>query len=112
VHEQGGFDFLNLPAIAQRDEKFELDDCRTYTRRKGEIFHADREPAYVLANLKRTMGPIAFSTQYQQAPIPPGGTFIKREWLLQSGHAADRGLAHQSWPHPEPARAINQRNHA
>jgi phage terminase large subunit-like protein len=27
------------------------------------------------------MGPIAFSAQYQQSPIPPGGTIIKRQWL-------------------------------
>jgi predicted phage terminase large subunit-like protein len=27
------------------------------------------------------MGPIAFSAQYQQTPIPPGGTIIKRKWL-------------------------------
>jgi predicted phage terminase large subunit-like protein len=35
----------------------------------------------VLAELKREMGPIAFSAQYQQSPIPPGGTIIKRKWL-------------------------------
>jgi predicted phage terminase large subunit-like protein len=35
----------------------------------------------VLIELKREMGPIAFSAQYQQAPIPPGGTIIKRKWL-------------------------------
>jgi phage terminase large subunit-like protein len=34
-----------------------------------------------LAELKREMGPIAFSAQYQQSPIPPGGTIIKRKWL-------------------------------
>jgi phage terminase large subunit-like protein len=28
-----------------------------------------------------TMGPIAFSALYQQSPIPPGGTIIKRKWL-------------------------------
>ena len=28
------------------------------------------------------MGPIAFSAQYQQSPIPPGGTIIKRKWLV------------------------------
>jgi predicted phage terminase large subunit-like protein len=33
-----------------------------------------------LAELKREMGPIAFSA-YQQSPIPPGGTIIKRKWL-------------------------------
>src|SRR5580704_3364205 len=27
------------------------------------------------------MGPIAFSAQYQQSPIPAGGTIIKRKWL-------------------------------
>jgi predicted phage terminase large subunit-like protein len=27
------------------------------------------------------MGPIAFSAQYQQSPMPPGGTIIKRKWL-------------------------------
>ena len=35
----------------------------------------------VLSELKREMGPIAFSAQYQQSPIPPGGTIIKRKWL-------------------------------
>jgi hypothetical protein len=33
----------------------------------------------VLAELKREMGPIAFSAQYQQSPIPPGGAIIKRK---------------------------------
>ena len=31
--------------------------------------------------LKREMGPIALSAQYQQSPVPPGGTIIKRKWL-------------------------------
>jgi phage terminase large subunit-like protein len=35
----------------------------------------------VLAELKHEMGPIAFSAQYQQSPVPPGGTIIKRKWL-------------------------------
>jgi hypothetical protein len=34
-----------------------------------------------LMGLTRDMGPIAFWAQYQQAPIPPGGTIIKRKWL-------------------------------
>jgi hypothetical protein len=35
----------------------------------------------VLVELKRNMGPIAFSAQYQQSPVPPGGAIIKRKWL-------------------------------
>jgi predicted phage terminase large subunit-like protein len=81
LQEQGGFEVLNLPAIAQRTEIYELGDARTYTRQKGELLHPDHEPAHVLMELKREMGPIAFSAQYQQSPIPPGGTIIKRKWL-------------------------------
>ncbi len=81
LQEQGGFDVLNLPAIAQRTETFELGECRTYTREKGELLHPNHEPAAALIELKREMGPIAFSAQYQQSPVPPGGTIIKRKWL-------------------------------
>ena len=81
LQEQGGFEVLNLPAIAQRNETYDLGDGRTYDRQKGELLHPEQEPAHVLAELKREMGPIAFSAQYQQSPIPPGGTIIKRKWL-------------------------------
>jgi predicted phage terminase large subunit-like protein len=81
LQEQGGFEVLNLPAIAQRNETYFLGDGRTYDRQKGELLHPAHEPAHVLAELKREMGPIAFSAQYQQSPIPPGGTIIKRKWL-------------------------------
>jgi predicted phage terminase large subunit-like protein len=81
LQEQGGFELLNLPAIAQRNETYFLGDGRTYDRQKGELLHPEHEPAHVLAELKREMGPIAFSAQYQQSPIPPGGAIIKRKWL-------------------------------
>src|SRR5262245_22109072 len=81
LQEQGGFEVLNLPAIAQRDETYELGDGRVYRRQKGELLHPEHEPAHVLAELKREMGPIAFSAQYQQSPIPPGGRIIQRKWL-------------------------------
>jgi hypothetical protein len=81
LQDQGGFEVLNLPAIAHRDETYFLGDGRTYDRKKGEILHPEHEPARVLEEPKREMGPIAFSAQYQQSPIPPGGTIIKRKWL-------------------------------
>src|SRR5258705_1420225 len=81
LQEQGGFEVLNLPAIAQREETYDLDHSRTYTRQKGEILHPDHEPAQALIELKGQMGPIAFSAQYQQSPIPPGGAIIQRKWL-------------------------------
>jgi len=81
LQEQGGFEVLNLPAIAQRTETYFLGDGRTYERQKGELLHPAQEPAHVLAELKSEMGPIDFSAQYQQSPIPPGGTIVKRKWL-------------------------------
>jgi predicted phage terminase large subunit-like protein len=81
--EQGGFEVLNLPSIAQRDEIHDLGFGRRYHRVKGELLHPAHEPASVLAELKREMGPIAFSAQYQQSPIPFGGKIIKRKWLAR-----------------------------
>ena len=81
LQEQGGFEILNLQAIAQQEETYYLGGGRDYTRQKRELLHPEHEPADVLAELKREMGPIAFSAQYQQSPIPPGGTIIKRKWL-------------------------------
>jgi predicted phage terminase large subunit-like protein len=81
LQEQGGFEVLNLPAIAQQEETFFLGEGRTYTRQKGELLHPEQEPVEALLELKREMGPIAFSAQYQQSPVPPGGAIIKRKWL-------------------------------
>jgi hypothetical protein len=81
LQEQGGFDVLNLPAIAQRAETFDLGGGRTYMRQVGELLHPEHEPVEVLREIKREMGPIAFSAQYQQAPVPAGGAIIKKKWL-------------------------------
>ena len=86
LQEQGGFEVLNLPAIATRSETYDLGGGRTYTRQEGELLHPAHEPVEALLELKRDMGPIAFSALYQQAPIPPGGTIIKRKWLTTYDH--------------------------
>jgi hypothetical protein len=92
-----GFEVLNLPSIAQRNETYFLGDGRTYDRQKGELLHSEHETANVLAELKREMGPIAFSAQYQQSPIPPSGAIIKRKWLTPYDdicHPARGGAVH------------------
>jgi hypothetical protein len=78
-----------------------------------------------LPRLKREMGPIAFSAQYQQSPIPPGGTIIRRKWLASYDEVPtpDRGdhiimswdialseeesRASQRWP-PSPRRVRSE----
>jgi predicted phage terminase large subunit-like protein len=86
LQEQGGFEVLNLPAIATRSDTYELGGGRTYSRLQGELLHPAHESVDTLVELRREMGPIAFSAQYQQAPIPPGGTIIKRKWLTTYDH--------------------------
>lgn len=79
--EAGGWDHLNLPALAEVDEDIPLGGGRTYHRRVGEPLHAAREPRAVLEDLRRAMGSAAFSAQYQQAPVPPSGLMIDRAWF-------------------------------
>ena len=73
--------FSNLPAIAQSDQTYALGNGRSYTRLAGELLHPDHEPAEVLLDIKKNMGSMAFSAQYQQSPEPPSGKIIKRKYL-------------------------------
>lgn len=47
---------------------------------QGELASPQRYPRSVVDRLKRTLGPYAFSAQYQQAPEPRGGGILKRDW--------------------------------
>jgi predicted phage terminase large subunit-like protein len=79
--QEGGFDVLNLPAIALRHASYLTGPNTSYFRGSREILHPEHEPAEVLLDLRRKMGSMQFSAQYQQTPVPAEGTFIKRKWL-------------------------------
>jgi predicted phage terminase large subunit-like protein len=79
--EQGGWTELSLPAIAEVEQVVPLGSERYYHRKVGELLHPEREPAWALENLKRTMGSVDFAAQYQQQPVPPGGNLIKWAWF-------------------------------
>src|SRR5262249_36764467 len=67
--------------VARRHGRCDAGHGRRAARQQGALPHPEPEPAHVLVELKREMGPIASSAQYQQSPIPPGGTIILRKWL-------------------------------
>jgi predicted phage terminase large subunit-like protein len=107
------WEVLNLPAIAYADETIRLLNGRAHKRKTGEAL-SQREPLAVLENLKAQMGSDAFSAQYQQQPVPPGGAMIKRDWLnyyedddlppsmgrafiLQSWDTANKGGPQNDW---------------
>jgi hypothetical protein len=83
--DQGGWELLRLPAIAEADEEHEiasvLGGTRHYRRRISEALHPEREPLGILQEMRRTLGEYNFAGQYQQSPAPLDGGLIKREWL-------------------------------
>jgi hypothetical protein len=81
LENDAGFEVLSLPAVAQSTTNYDLGGGRTHTREKGDLLHPAHEPAEVLREIKKSMGSMLFSAQYQQAPEPAGGKIIKRKML-------------------------------
>lgn len=84
VLNQGGWNVLSFPAIAEATEAITIDGLfgrRSTTRQEGEPLHVARENLDTLNQLRATMGEYNFSAQYQQNPIPLGGAMVKTTWL-------------------------------
>jgi predicted phage terminase large subunit-like protein len=79
--DHGGWQHLNLPAIAEIEERIEVAPGRYHTRKVGELLHPARESKVTLDAIKEAMGSAAFSAQYQQSPVPPGGNMINWDWF-------------------------------
>jgi predicted phage terminase large subunit-like protein len=77
----GGWTPLILPAIAERDELIPIGDNDYHFRRARDPLQPDRESIAALESLRALLGSDTFAAQYQQAPIPPGGAMIKRDWV-------------------------------
>ncbi|MCJ2056775.1 phage terminase large subunit [Methylobacterium sp. J-048] len=83
---------VELPAMAVQDEEFRLSDRlgHIHRRARGEVLQPEREPRDVLEGLRRQLGTLTYSAQYQQAPVPAEGNVIRRSWL--------RYCAEADWP--------------
>jgi len=84
--EQGGWQHLDLPAIAVDDSVIPLRHGKLMTRRIGDILHPERESKDTLARIKAETGALMFSAQYQQRPVPLEGHDIRREWFRSYDH--------------------------
>jgi predicted phage terminase large subunit-like protein len=94
------WEILDLPAIAEVEEHVPISDTKTYFRRVGEALSPEREPPSILEHMKSQLGSDAFSAQYQQRPVPPGGAMIKRDWIKRYQELPpqrERSLILQSW---------------
>ena len=76
-----GWTVLSLPAISDVREEIAIGPGKLHVRQPGEALHPEREPVEVLEKLRQELGSDVFAAQYQQAPVPPGGAMIRREWL-------------------------------
>lgn len=76
-----GYRHLNLPAIAIRDEVIPIGMGKFHHRRVGDLLNPGRENKATLEQLRRDLGPLAFSAQYQQEPVTPEGNMIRLEWF-------------------------------
>jgi predicted phage terminase large subunit-like protein len=83
--EQGGWEVLSFPAIAETDELHIIEHSRmthrVFTRQAGEALHPERETREMLEKTRELIGNYNFSSQYQQNPIPKEGLMVKSEWL-------------------------------
>lgn len=72
---------LNLPAIAESEQIFDLADGRRIIRSAGSVLHEQREPMKILDGLRAMIGTYNFSAQYQQEPVPEEGNLVKWAWF-------------------------------
>ena len=91
---------LRLPAIAEEDERIRIGPETYHVRHAGEALHPARESLVTLEKLRTDLGSDVFAAQYQQAPVPPGGGMIRREWLRYYDELPERNYRSkviQSW---------------
>lgn len=66
------FEVISLPAFAEREDEY---------RKEGEALHKDRYPKEALDTLKKSLGKVNFSCQYQQNPIAKESQEFHEEWF-------------------------------
>ena len=102
VMEQGGWDVVAFPAIAEEDETHVIETAfgaREFRRKGGEARNRAREPIPVLERIRATIGEMKFAAQYQGRPAPAGGGMIKAAWFprYQPGNLPPFERIVQSW---------------
>jgi predicted phage terminase large subunit-like protein len=79
--EQGGYEVLRIPAIAEEDVTYDLGGGQFYLHPKGSLIDPRRFDMAELELTRRDMGSDAFECQYLQRPRLPDGQIIKMSWL-------------------------------
>lgn len=90
LSQHGDWTVLTLPAIADEDMEYEISDGGIYLRPEGEVLNHQLESEAQLLELKENLGNHVFAAQYQQSPLTPTDTFVRREYF--------RSVESHLWP--------------
>lgn len=83
--EQGGWEHLDLPAIAEDPMVVDLGKRGLISREEGHLLHPARLPLALLEQRRIEQGSYVFAAQYQQRPAPLGGGIVKWDWFYYYG---------------------------
>jgi predicted phage terminase large subunit-like protein len=79
-----GYVHLKLEAEATANKTITFPRSgRIYTRNAGDLLWLKREGPAEIEKQKKSMGKWAYAAQYQQDPIPEGGSIFQRTWFEQ-----------------------------
>ena len=101
---------LNLPAIAEVEERIQIGSKEYHVRRVGDLLHEARENRDVLDRIRARVGGFNFSAQYQQRPVPLQGEIVRWGWFKFYDEAPVRERRDQivqSWDTASKAEEIN-----
>jgi predicted phage terminase large subunit-like protein len=110
VMSRGPWVHLNLPAIAESEQRIQIGDDRYHERKLGDLLHEEREPSEVLKQLKVALGSFNYAAQYQQNPVPLDGEIIRWQWFQSYDACPDRipnDRIVQSWDTASKANQLN-----
>ncbi len=82
-HAAEGWTVLNLPALAETTERWDLGRGEVWTRAPGEALWPKWYPTSRLEEIKQAVGTMDWSALYQQRPAPAEGGMFKLEWVAQ-----------------------------
>jgi hypothetical protein len=105
-----GWFVLNLPAIADEEERIQIGEDEYHLRNGDDILHAEREPLSVLESPRTQLGSDTFAAQYSKGPFRPGApgssapgcryeTLPEKPWwrVIQSWDTASKEGAQNDW---------------
>lgn len=72
-----GYNHLNLPAIAEKEELVAIAPGRHHHRLVGDLLNPLRQSRAELEQLRRDHGPAVFAAQFQQDPVAPEGNMVQ-----------------------------------